>query len=188
MKPILSLNGRKLLLIFTLSFIVTITRAQDIPVAIPNLETIPSGSLVIPMDNALQATSGGMFNLKAYGFIIDLLNHSYPIKWVIKAGKSHDMIDFTATAERLQPTVLASQSRNFISGPFVILPSDTGGVISHLTNMNDTLAASQKVSIYRLTQSVIVDVRYNLTQPPKVAIVNDGAFAQMHVNYMQWAS
>ena len=188
MKPILSLFGRKFLLIFTLSFIVTITSAQDIPVAVPNLETIPSGSLVIPMDNALQATSGGMFNLKAYGFVIDLLNHSYPLKWVIKAGKAHDVIDFTATAERLQPTVLASQSRDFISGPLVILPSDTSGVISHLTNMNDTLPASHKVSIYRLTQSVIVDVRYNLTQPPKVAILNDGAFAQMHVNYMQWAS
>ena len=188
MNRILPVAGRKYLLAFTLSLFVIVTRGQDIPVAVPNLETIPSGSLVIPMDNTHQATAAGMFNLKAYGFVIDLLNHSYPLKWIISAGKAHDAIDFTATAERLLPTALASQSRNFISGPLVILPSDTGGVISHLTNMNDTLPASQKVSIYRLTQSVIVDVRYNLTRPPKVAILNDGAFAQMHVNYMQWAS
>lgn len=188
MKPISSVTGRTLLLIFTLTFSVIITRAQDIPVATPNLQTIPSGSLVIPMDNTHQVTSGGMFNLKAYGFVIDLLNHVILVRWVINSGKAHDAIDFTAMAERLEPTAQATQSRDFKGGPFVIFPADTGGVIAHLKNMNDTLAASQKVSIYRLTQSVVADIRYNLIAPPKVAILNDGNFASLHVKYMQVAS
>src|SRR5687767_6272849 len=188
MKPILSVTGRKFLLIFTLAFSVIITRAQDIPVAAPNLQTIPSGSLVIPMDNTHQVTSGGMFNLKAYGYVIDLLNHAVLVRWVIKSGKAHDAIDFTATAERMEPTAQASQSRSFRGGPFVIFPADTAAVIAHLKNMNDTLAASDKVSIYRLTQSVVADIRYNLMGPPKVAILNDGNFAQLHATYMQLAS
>src|SRR5438552_2042814 len=58
--------------------------AQDLPGPAPNLELIPAGSLVIPMDNAHQ-TLVAPFNIKAYGLVNNLLQNKIPVKWAIKA-------------------------------------------------------------------------------------------------------
>ena len=62
----------------------------DLPGAQASFETIPAGSLVIPMDNNLQALNGTPFNLKAYGLLNALLHRNIPVKWAIAAGKAKD--------------------------------------------------------------------------------------------------
>ncbi|PCI09175.1 MAG: hypothetical protein COB73_05975 [Flavobacteriaceae bacterium] len=67
--------------------------SADLPNPPTNLETVPLGSLVIPMDNSNQSVIAP-FNLKAYGLVHALLLQDIPVKWVIKAGKIKDAIDF----------------------------------------------------------------------------------------------
>src|SRR5258706_9029084 len=87
-------------------------RAQntDLPIPSSNLQTLPTGSYVIPMDNTLQTDNvigSGNFNLHSYGLVVHLLNNDVKVKWVIKAGKLKDGIDFTGMAEQLKPTFVA---------------------------------------------------------------------------------
>jgi len=158
--------------------------SQDLPGNTPDIQTLPSGTLVIPMDNTLQQNSSGIFNLKAYGFIVELLNHSYKVKWIIKTGKAKDEADFSVFAEKLLPTYSAASLYNFKGGPFVIFPADSAGVSSYLENYNAGLAATEKVSMYRITTSVSGDVRYNLYKIPRIAILNDGSNTGIHTAYM----
>ena len=90
------------------------------PGAAATFETIPAGSLVIPMDNAHQALSGTPFNLRAYGLVNALLHTNIPVKWAIAAGKAKDGIDFAAEAQRLLPTTLAASNFSLRSGPFIV--------------------------------------------------------------------
>ena len=92
---------------------------DDLPGPSAHLETVPAGSLVIPMDNTLQAIVSP-FNLRAYGLVNDLLQRGIPVKWAIRAGKVKDATDFTATAARVAPTVVAAASLNFSGGPFLV--------------------------------------------------------------------
>src|SRR5947208_566547 len=85
----------------------------DLPGVRPNLQTIAAGSLVIPMDNTLQALGGTPFNLKAYGLVNSLLHANVPVKWAIAAGKSKDAVDFSASAVRLLPTLGTTNIYNF---------------------------------------------------------------------------
>src|SRR5439155_24543468 len=71
--------------------------AQNLPGPSANFQTIKAGPLVIPMDAAHQGTPAP-FNMKAYGLANYLLQHNVPLKRAIRAGKSKDAIDFTATA------------------------------------------------------------------------------------------
>src|SRR6478735_2020958 len=114
-------------------FFLLLLRAQntDLPGPTPNLQTLPSGSYVIAMDNILQLNSAGNFNLKAYGLVVYLLNNNVKVRWAIKAGKAKDGIDFTGTAETIKPTLVAGgAAKNFKAGPFVIFAADTTGVAS----------------------------------------------------------
>ena len=193
MKRILSVSGRKILLAFTLSFIIVITRGQDLPGASANLQTAPAGTLVIAMDNTNQscsvintATGTYLFNLKAYGLSVLLLNAQHNLKWVIAAGKAKDAIDFSAMAEKITPTYLAPQLLNFRAGPILIFPTDTLGATSSIDWFNASLPDSCKVKVYRLTISAIVDVRYTLTRPPRAALLHDSC--DIHSNFMEMAS
>ncbi len=69
----------------------------ELPPPSSNLQTLPRGSYVIPMDNTLQTDNvigAGVFNLNSYGLVVHLLNNQVKIKWVIKAGKAKDGIDW----------------------------------------------------------------------------------------------
>ena len=74
-------------------------KAQDLPGATANLQTLSAGSYVIAMDNTLQTNTAGYFNLKAYGLVVYLLNNNVKLKWVIAAGRIKDGIDFSGSAE-----------------------------------------------------------------------------------------
>src|SRR6185436_7131691 len=68
--------------------------SKDLPGPTANPTSIPTGSLVIAMDNTNQAI-GAAFNLKAYGLVNNLLQNGIPVMWAIKAGKAKDATDFT---------------------------------------------------------------------------------------------
>jgi len=62
----------------------------DLPGATANLVNIPAGSLIIPMDNALQSqglTAAVGFNLKAYGLANKMLQNNVPMSWAIRSDK-----------------------------------------------------------------------------------------------------
>jgi uncharacterized repeat protein (TIGR01451 family) len=141
--------------------------AQELPLPGANLQVIPAGSLVIPMDNARQNEgSPGTFNLRAYGLVNDLLHADIPAKWVIRSGKPKDGIDFTATATRVAPTALASASIDFAGGPFVVHQAYATQALARITSYN-AAASTRRVHVYQLTQDVTVDVRYELTFKPR---------------------
>ena len=184
-------NRRILHLVVGIFLATAVTRAQDIPIAIPDIKTAPAGTLVIAMDNINQAcsapTSGNyLFNLKSYGLAIFLLDVNYKLNWVIRTGKLKDGIDFTANAERIAPSYNSSSSRDFRAGPLVIFPSDTAGADYAIRIFNYGLPDSCKVKVYRLTAEVPVDVQYTLTRPPKAALFNDSC--DIHRNFMEMAS
>jgi len=136
-------------------------------------ETIPSGSLVIAMDNNLQSVSR-KFNLKAYGLAVRLLHAGIPLKWAIKSGKAKDAIDFTTNATRVKPSAQAVSSRSFLSGPLVIDVADKTAALAIITSFGNN------VNVYELTQNTTVDIKHTLTHKPKAAVLNDGGNVSIH--------
>lgn len=73
---------------------------------------MPTGSYVIAMDNTNQQSAAtSTFNMRAYGLVVHLLNNNVRVRWVIKAQKSKDAVDFTVNASRIKPT--AAGAANF---------------------------------------------------------------------------
>jgi len=165
-------------------------RNTDLPNPDSHIITAPAGTLIIPMDNTLQL-SGTAFNLNAYGLVVALLNNKVAVRWMIKSGKIHDGIDFTANASQLYPTSGSSATRNFSGGPMMIFVGDVPAGVSVPTiinNFNNGPASAAKVNVYQLTNPVDVDQRYVLTQKPKAAILNDGGNAKIHIAYLEQAN
>ncbi len=168
----------------------------ELPPPSSNLQTLPGGSYVIPMDNTLQTDNiigAGDFNLNSYGLVVHLLNNKVKIKWVIKAGKAKDGIDFTGMAEQLRPAFVAGPvSRNFIAGPFVIFAADTTGVAAMIDGFYSAngLAGNDRPRVFRTSATVSnVDIRYDMTGfVPKAAILTDGTNQAIHVGYMTTCS
>ncbi|MGK0235952.1 MAG: hypothetical protein ACI9EK_002495, partial [Psychroserpens sp.] len=142
--------------------------------AISSTETIPSGSYVIAMDDALQG--GGNFNLKAYGLVVRLLHAGIPLKWAIKSNKAKDGTDFSATASRIKPSSQSSQTRNFKSGPIIVYPGFESQALTIINSFGNN------VYVYRTTQSKSVEIFSDLTHKPKAAIFSDGGKASIHTS------
>ena len=137
--------------------------ADDLPGPPSHLETVPTGSLVIPMDNNLQNLVSP-FNIKAYGLASLLLNSGVPMKWAIRAGKAKDGIDFTATAQRIAPSAGAAGSVNFAGGPFIIHRDFAQLAMAYIASFGGN------VVVYQLTADATVDVRYDLHHRPNIAV------------------
>jgi hypothetical protein len=166
--------------------------AQSLPGPSANLQTLPTGSLIIPMDNTYQTNGSSLFNLKAYGLIIHLLNNGVKVKWVIAAGKAKDGTDFSATTALVTPTTNATPTlRDFKGGPFIILAPDTAGVIALVNSFNaaNALAGNARPKVQRTLLPSVADIRYDLQGfRPKAAVLNDGGSQAIHVAYMTAAS
>lgn len=179
-----------------LSFLVNPAKGQDLPNPPANLQTLPAGSYVIPMDNTLQTDGNigsGKFNLKAYGLIVHLLNNNVKLKWSIRAGKNKDSVDFTAMAQQFQPTLSGTiTSRSFVSGPFVIFAADTTGVAALIRGFYTSynLTGNARPKVFRTTTVTNnVDIRYNMINfKPKAAILTDGGNQSIHIDFMAAAS
>jgi hypothetical protein len=163
-------------------------KSQDInPVA--NLQTLPVGTYVIAMDNTLQANGSNKFNLYSYGLIVHLLNYHINIKWVMRTNKAKDDVDFTAMAQQIQPSLVAtSSSLGFKAAPFVIYPADTTGVSSLINSfyISQGLTGNDRPRVYRTTIATPnVDIRYNMANfIPRAAILTDGGNEKIHRDYM----
>jgi gliding motility-associated-like protein len=158
----------------------------DLPPATATAVAAPAGTLVLAMDKASQST-GGTFNLKAYGLAVHLLNNKVPLRWVIRSGKAKDEVDFAALAARVVPRSAAdaATTRAFRAGPLLVLPRDTAGVRALAAAYN--AAQSTSVQLYELRAAATVEVRYVLNQRPVAAILNDGGNAGIHQGYMRRA-
>ena len=179
---------RLLILFILLQSFALCSISQDLPGPPANIQNLPKGSYIVPMDNTYQLNTAGFFNLKAYGLVVYLLNKNVKIKWVIKAGKTKDATDFTVTSDKVKPTTTASgTSRNFKAGPFVIFKNDTTGVAALVEAYYTlfSLAGSDRPNLYVTTATVNVDIRYDLTgYIPKGAILTDGGNESIHLGYM----
>jgi uncharacterized repeat protein (TIGR01451 family) len=148
---------------------------QAPPNPIPAAETIPAGSLIIPMDNINQGDAGGTtFNLRAYGLANELLQANIPVKWAIKPGKVKDAVDFSANVTRIAGTAGVSGPGDvtFSGGPFIVAAEfDTDAVRTLINNFNN---AGVDVVVYETNGDALVDIRYTLTHKPKIAIGPDG--------------
>ncbi|MBK8521793.1 MAG: T9SS type A sorting domain-containing protein [Ferruginibacter sp.] len=189
MKKYLQLTA---MLLFT---VLAFSQNKDLPNPVADPQTLPAGSYIIAMDNTNQVNTAGYFNLKSYGLVVFLLNRNIKIKWVIKAGKLKDGIDFTASASKLKPIALGAAIHDFKAGPFVIFAADTAGVSILIDSfyLNPTggspavpLTGNNRPSVYKTTADVPnVDIRYNLTDfKPKAAILKDGGNEDIHVGFM----
>lgn len=176
--------------IFVCAFILIYVKSfaqKDLPGPSANIQTVPAGSFVIPMDNIYQSivpAGQAPFNLKAYGLINSFLQHGIPVKWVIKSDKQRDDIDFTALAERISPGFIAGNSIDFRGGPFIvpdtILPC--GETTTEIIN-----TYGKNVVVYKLINNTNVDVRYTLTHRPKIAVFNNGGNQIIHTKILDAA-
>lgn len=159
-----------------------------------NPQTLPVGSYIIAMDNTNQRTgsAGSLFNIKAYGAIVHLLNNNKRLRWVIQPGKAKDGIDITVANVQMTGTAHAGTS-NFRAGPFVIFQPDTAGVVA-LINAYNGAASSDDVKLYKTTAAAtfpatgMVDVRYDylingVIYKPKAAVLDDGGNGDIHAGY-----
>ena len=161
-------------------------RAQNLPSPASNYKLLPTGSLVIAMDNTYQSNNINMFNLKAYGLVVYLLNNNVKLKWVIKTGKLKDDVDFNTSAGMIKPIIANVASYDFKSGPFVIYSDDTTNVSSLIDAYNSSITnINDKVKVYQTNVPVYVDQRYDLTGfKPKAALLNNGGNWEIHRDYL----
>ena len=186
---------KTLLFALILSVLVSSVKGQDLPNPPANIQTLPTGSFIIAMDNTNQSTSGigvaGKFNLKAYGLVVHLLNNNIKVKWVMAAGKIKDGIDFTVNSCAILPVYAAALNRDYKAAPFVIYAADTAGVRT-LVNSYYTargLTGNNRPNVYRTTVPASVDIRYTYLSgyKPIAAILTDGGNEKIHVDFMKAA-
>jgi hypothetical protein len=171
------------------SFLLVITIAsvcfgQDLPNPGSNLQTLPSGSYIIAMDNTNQANTAGNFNLKSYGLIVHLLNNNVRMRWVITAGKIKDAVDITVNAQKVKPATATSANLSFRAGPFVIFAQDLANVNTLIDGYYtaNSLTGNNRPSVYMTNAAATVDVRYDMIGfKPKAAVLNDGANQAIHL-------
>lgn len=166
-------------------------KAQDLPNPPANLQLLPKDSYVIAMDNDYQG-NGTLFNLRAYGLIVYLLNNDVKLKWVIRSGKAKNETDFSVNSTRVIPANGATTNRDFKAGPFVIYNTDAAAVnlLQLVSNFNNALpAGAAPVRLFRTNADVSVDIRYDLSGfVPRAAVLTDGQNAAIHQAYFQACS
>lgn len=132
--------GRVLVVLLLLLFIGNIpafAQDPDLPGAVANIEQIPAGSLIIPMDNVHQSI-GAPFNLKSYGLANKLLQNYIPVKWAIRSNKQK--LQGTVTTANATGITLTDANANFnlvLVGDLVTNSSDgfsTGRVAAKISN------------------------------------------------------
>lgn len=158
----------------------TFAQTQDVPATVyTNLEILPVGTYVIPMDNVRQGNAGGTtFNKRAYGLANALLQAGVPLKWAIKKGKAKDAEDFNASANKIAGVGggSASGSQSFSGGPFIVHPGYEAQALPIITSFNNYITGTTNdVVVYQTTATSTADVRYTLTHKPKIAVGSDNS-------------
>jgi len=144
--------------LLTLTLLISLysVNAQDLPNPSANLQTLPAGSFVIAMDNTNQADGSGKFNLKAYGLIVHLLNYHVKVKWVIKAGKVKDGIDFTTTADTLSPYyTTVSRKITTTNGSTVATVDNASGLVTGMRVTSTTYGIQYSTTITNIAGTTV---------------------------------
>jgi hypothetical protein len=147
---------------------------------------VSANALIIPMDNILFSISKvtnidtlqnikGLFNLKAYGLAVTLLNSNIWLQWAIKAGKSFGDNDFTASVQQVRPTTGTVSTLSFKAGPLIIPAQFYSTALSIIDTWNKNSSNSNsQVNVYQLMQDTQIPVLYNIVHKPLVAVLNSG--------------
>lgn len=140
---------------------------EDYPEAITANETLPAGTLIIAMDNALQDNSETRVR-RAYGLAVHLLHADIPLKWIINPNKTiRTAVDFSASARLRYPSISGYSNRSFRTGPLAIFPgyeAEAQAVINSYGN---------GIRVYELQSATTVPVHSDLTHKPKVLVEED---------------
>jgi uncharacterized repeat protein (TIGR01451 family) len=125
-----------------------------------------AGSLIIPMDTTYQ--DNGM--LKAYGLVYSLLRQNVPVRWVIRQGKAHLGVDFTASGID-HKTKAAIASHGYRGGPWVI---DQANAAAAIPIIDAWQTANPAVAVHEVTAPFSADVARRLVLAPTIAMHQDG--------------
>jgi uncharacterized repeat protein (TIGR01451 family) len=179
----------------------------DLPGAPQNLQTIPTGSLIIPMDTLNQQDGAGLFNLKAYGAVNNLLQNEIPVLWAIRSDKTK--IVGTATADNAAGTTLTDSTATFLTDGVQVgdIVTNVGnkdragafGIVSNVTEtvltLNPPLSGAPKddewkngdgyvidqndftVEASRALPSVVSEVDINFASGPFIVLASNAADA-----------
>jgi len=153
---------------------------NDLPSPASNIQSIKNGALIISMDTNFQKLPG-IFNLKAYGLINELLQNEIPVKWVIKSGKTRSSagsIDFTTNVKRVSPDTLNMGAIAFRSGAFIIDSTYADTAMSIIKTFGNNVA------VFYLNNTLNMDVRYTLTHKPRILLLNSSGYDTIAVKYL----
>jgi gliding motility-associated-like protein len=165
--------------------------AQDYPPVASNILNFPAGSYIIPMDNSHQALNGEPFNLQSYGLLYQLLEAGVPVHWAIKSGKVKDALDFSVNASRVYPSPTIAANQIFRASAFIISADDIGSIpnCGGSTNLfvdDVILDYGNDVAVYRAEADFNADIRHLLTNPPVIAILDDGGFSETGYELLEY--
>ena len=134
-------NSTKKALALVAAFIgvcnMVVAQNTDLPNPDANIWNAPAGTIVIAMDNTNQGNAG-IFNLKAYGVVVTLMNNYARLRWVITAGKGKDGTDISVPARSItHPVIVAASSKITVTA---------GSNIAQITNVAGTLQVGMTVT------------------------------------------
>lgn len=152
-------NSTKKALALVAAFIgvsnMSVAQNTDLPNPDANLRTAPAGSIIIAMDNTNQGNAG-IFNLKAYGLVVTLMNNYTRLRWVITAGKGKDGSDITVPAFSItHPTLVTAASKITVS---------TGSRNAVVNNIVGTLQVGMKITAPGVTAGTTIQSINSATQ------------------------
>ena len=139
--------------------------------------TYDVGSLIVPMDLALNGQDAGMF--RAYGLVYELLRHEVPVDWIIDEQKAPNGNDFTLADEagiglaNLETTAALPLPRSFRGGPFVIAAANAAAARPIIAAWQATLG--DETMVHEVTAGSFTAPRFRiLRHAPSIAILHDG--------------
>ena len=134
------------------------------PMAPMTTETLPAGTWIIAMDEALQGGSNNRVR-EAYGLAVHLLHDDVPLKWIIDPNKtSRTAVDFSASARERFPNTGSYANRNFRTGPIAIFPGYEAQAQPIINSFGNG------IRVYELQNATTVPVNSDLTHKPFVFV------------------
>lgn len=129
------------------------------------LVTLPSCSLLIPMDHLTHPAgdanlrgnaygTSGNFNFKTYGLLLRLLYANIPLRWVIRDGKTRTgqftAVDVRKNVSMVYPLAGTPVLRDFTSGLFVVEAEYRTTADPIIQDYNAVQVAEEEVVVYEL--------------------------------------
>lgn len=144
----------------------TLAAAIALTPALAAADDFAAGSLIVPMDIKYQ----DMGMLEAYGLVYELLRQGVPVRWVIKTGKAHGGVDFTATGTDLR-TGAPVPAHDYRGGPWVVDAADAEAALPVIKAWQQKNPAT---AVHQSTAPFTGDVAHTLLVAPNIAMMADG--------------